>query len=202
MGWQSAVTVQLQAGNTIINPNGTFVYSSAPALGNLIASVAPAAGTDPFGNSYVEGIAAYGHFGGDLVSLQLGTGNFGGTPTPAFFTHDNDSPAFSDPMFGGTGTGGGTDAILWSGAATAGSTGSGIEAQDSTGSGVPNGQVSIIGGLCVVQGALQVDGSLTVGGSSNTGEGASDASILTTSGNFNGGTLTSHNHSIGHTHPF
>jgi hypothetical protein len=115
----------------------------------------------------VEGIAAYGHFGGDLISLQLGTGSFGGTPTPAFFTHDKDSPAFSDPMFGGTGTGGGTDAILWSGAATAGSTGCGIQASDSTGSGVPNGEVAVIGGVCAVQ------GNLTVGGSNLLSSGAS-----------------------------
>jgi hypothetical protein len=57
--WQTTVTVQLQAGNTIINPNGTFVYSGNPGTGNLIASVTPAAGTDNFGNHYLEGVASY-----------------------------------------------------------------------------------------------------------------------------------------------
>jgi hypothetical protein len=59
MPWQTAVTVQLQAGNTIINPNGTFVYSGNPGTGNLIASVAPAAGTDNFGNNYLAGTSTY-----------------------------------------------------------------------------------------------------------------------------------------------
>jgi hypothetical protein len=40
MGWQTEVVVQLFAGNTIINPNGQFVYNaSGPGAGNLIYSV-------------------------------------------------------------------------------------------------------------------------------------------------------------------
>lgn len=40
--------------------DGVFVYSGAPpAAGNLIASIAPAAGTDPYGNHYVAGDASY-----------------------------------------------------------------------------------------------------------------------------------------------
>lgn len=39
---------------------GVFVYSSAPpAFGNLIASVAGAAGTDPSGNAYLQGTSSY-----------------------------------------------------------------------------------------------------------------------------------------------
>lgn len=45
------------AGDTIINSAGIFVYSSTPALGNLIASIAPVAGTDSFGNVYAAGVA-------------------------------------------------------------------------------------------------------------------------------------------------
>jgi len=37
---------------------GLFVYSGAPATGNLIASVAAAAGTDPYGNTYPGGISS------------------------------------------------------------------------------------------------------------------------------------------------
>jgi len=39
---------------------GVFVYSPVPGPGNLVASVASAAGTDPYGNSYVEGFGTYG----------------------------------------------------------------------------------------------------------------------------------------------
>ena len=43
----------------IINTSGAFFYSSAPASGNLIASIASASGTDGFGNSYNAGITSY-----------------------------------------------------------------------------------------------------------------------------------------------
>jgi hypothetical protein len=59
VGWQTAVAIQLQAGNTIINASGDFIYSSSPATGNLVASVAPAGGTDQFGNNFVAGHATY-----------------------------------------------------------------------------------------------------------------------------------------------
>jgi hypothetical protein len=39
----------------IINTSGIFMYSGTPANGNLIVSIAPAAGTDAFGNVYVKG---------------------------------------------------------------------------------------------------------------------------------------------------
>lgn len=38
---------------------GLFVYSPAPGPGNLIASIAAQAGTDPFGNAYRAGITSY-----------------------------------------------------------------------------------------------------------------------------------------------
>lgn len=41
----------------IINTSGIFFYNGAPAAGNLIASFAPSAGTDEFGNSWTPGIA-------------------------------------------------------------------------------------------------------------------------------------------------
>lgn len=42
-----------------VNANGAFFYDGTPALGNLIASIAPQAGADEFGNLYMQGIAAY-----------------------------------------------------------------------------------------------------------------------------------------------
>jgi hypothetical protein len=44
----------------IINSSGAFFYSGTPALGNLIASITQAAGTDAFGNAYYTGFCAYG----------------------------------------------------------------------------------------------------------------------------------------------
>lgn len=40
----------------IINPAGIFIYSGPPAAGNLIVSIAPAAGVDGFTNPYPQGI--------------------------------------------------------------------------------------------------------------------------------------------------
>jgi len=45
----------------IAGPNGQLlVYNGTPANGNLIASIAGAAGTDQFGNAYKAGITEYG----------------------------------------------------------------------------------------------------------------------------------------------
>jgi hypothetical protein len=41
----------------IINSDGIFQYSGTPATGNLVGSWAPAAGTDPFGNAFPQGIS-------------------------------------------------------------------------------------------------------------------------------------------------
>jgi hypothetical protein len=51
---------QLNAGNTIVNTAGIFTYSAFPPAANtLIASTAPAAGTDAVGNAYLEGTFVY-----------------------------------------------------------------------------------------------------------------------------------------------
>jgi hypothetical protein len=52
-------TGQFNAGNTIINVNGIFQYSSTPAANNLIHSSAQSAGTDGFSNAYLQGDATY-----------------------------------------------------------------------------------------------------------------------------------------------
>jgi len=60
-GIQPGVTnrfVTLYAGNTIINPNGVFIYSGTPGVGDLIASMTHAS-TDPFGNHTIAGVASY-----------------------------------------------------------------------------------------------------------------------------------------------
>lgn len=50
----------------IINPSGVFVYNGTPAFGNLIYSQTGAAGTDEFGNAYLQGSTTY-QFG---IALQ------------------------------------------------------------------------------------------------------------------------------------
>jgi hypothetical protein len=58
--------------------SGVFVYSPAPGPGNLIASVAAQAGTDPYGNAYVGGITSYSGSStwaaltGAVLNLQTG----------------------------------------------------------------------------------------------------------------------------------
>ena len=176
MGWQTEAVVQLIAGDTIINPSGAFTYSAAPGSGDLIASITPAAGTDSFGNQYLEGITTYG----STTATQLLNGFI------SFYT--------------GSLSGG------WSLAATQQFSAFGI-IQLSGGLLTANNTVDDGSGNASVSGALSVTGqasvgSLVVNGSGNTGDPSVDATIVTTSGNFNGGTLTSHNHSYGHTHPF
>jgi len=51
--------------------SGVFVYSPKPGSGNLIASVAAAAGTDPYGNVYQAGVFSY--LGGGFAGLASGT---------------------------------------------------------------------------------------------------------------------------------
>ena len=85
MGWESNVFPLLIAGNTIvINASGEFVYNGAPALGNLIASIANSNGVDAFGNRYYNGIISYNPSGGAIATtvaeltaggIRIGTGN-------------------------------------------------------------------------------------------------------------------------------
>jgi len=66
-----AGTGTFEAGDTIINASGTFVYSSTPGTGNLVQSLAPANGTDAFGNYYLAGAATYG---GGFAAVLTGGG--------------------------------------------------------------------------------------------------------------------------------
>lgn len=58
MGWQNVVAEIFRAGNqVVINRQGFFIYNGPPALGNLIVSAAPAAGIDPKGNAFPQGLS-------------------------------------------------------------------------------------------------------------------------------------------------
>lgn len=49
------------------NSSGSFLYNGTPAAGNLIVSMAPAAGTDAHGNTYPQGLAVNGTTGGTVT---------------------------------------------------------------------------------------------------------------------------------------
>jgi hypothetical protein len=60
--------------NFIINSSGSFFYSGTPALGNLIASITNAGGTDAKGNIYFGGITSYDPSFTPKTVAQLFTG--------------------------------------------------------------------------------------------------------------------------------
>lgn len=82
MGWNSlAVLAQLVI---IEGPDdGLFVYDGTPAKGNLIASVASAAGTDDLGNPYVKGFGTYASATGAVSQLEGGALKVGDTADAA-----------------------------------------------------------------------------------------------------------------------
>lgn len=83
MGWQTSVIPLLIAGNTVvINSSGAFFYNGVPALGNLLVSIAPTGGTDPYGNVYKSGFfVATGQFqAGNMIVNSTGLFIYSGTP--------------------------------------------------------------------------------------------------------------------------
>lgn len=83
MGWQSFIAVIFQAGNTIIlNPSGFFVYNGKPGAGNLVATITPTSGTDPFGNTYQADSTVYGP-NGSYIEITS-TGGLVGGPAVLF----------------------------------------------------------------------------------------------------------------------
>jgi hypothetical protein len=183
---------------------GVFVYAAGaiPGPGTGPIDSLTNQTTDPFGNPTLAGVAAYTTLG----VVQLGLGSFGGTPAAGLFTHNQGSPANSDPFIGGTSaTSSSCSAVLYSGNTTAASVGSGIEAQDSVTSGIASGTVNVVAGQLQFQGAAfyngttltvqnaTVTGTLTVGGSTSTGtSGLPDGTIHGTSGGASAGTAHTH----------
>lgn len=64
--------------NNVIIRNGQVVsgtelfYSGTPALGNLTGSISATAGTDTFGNQYLEGFTSYDRTRNDYMSMRAG----------------------------------------------------------------------------------------------------------------------------------
>ena len=141
-GVTPGVSGQVVATRVIIIGSGgeLLVYSPTAAAGNLVASVAGAAGTDSFGNSFPEGIAAYVTVSGDTYYIQLGQGSFFGTPAGGIFIHDQTSPPANDPNVLGIATAAGGGSLLLS---SGGGTQSGIQISDATASGTTAGQITL-----------------------------------------------------------
>src|SRR5258708_7022195 len=59
MKWQNQNVFPLLIINAWGTFTGLFVYSPAPGAGNLVDSVAAAAGTDPYSNAYLAGMVNY-----------------------------------------------------------------------------------------------------------------------------------------------
>lgn len=86
-GFPDVVATVFRAAGFVVNQSGAFFYSGTPANGNLIVSIAPAAGTDPYGNSYPQGlsvtlgaISGSTFSGTDFVINSSGAFFYGGTP--------------------------------------------------------------------------------------------------------------------------
>jgi hypothetical protein len=82
--------------SVIINNKGEFVYSGAPALGNLIASIAGAAGTDAFSNAFAKGFQT-----GDTIINTSGIFVYSGTPAAGNLELSITAATGTDP-FGNT----------------------------------------------------------------------------------------------------
>lgn len=57
----------------IMNAAGAFFYSGTPAAGNLIVAIAPASGTDAFGNAYTGpgiSVSAPGAGGKNIIQVR------------------------------------------------------------------------------------------------------------------------------------
>ncbi len=186
-----------------LNSSGAFFYSGTPALGNLIISIAPAAGTDAHGNPYVSGLAAYTAIAGTTYAVQLGEATVNGSPTPGLFLDNQGaSPPNASPVYSfGNASSSGTGAIMYSGKAGAGSGASYIECADSTLSGTGGGEIVINAGQVTINGTVIINGSAdtasagltdgTINGSSSSA-GLPNGTISGTSGGASAGTAHTH----------
>ena len=170
----------------IINAAGAFFYSSAPALGNLVASIASTGGTDGFGNTYQANITAYS--GSSYVQMGEAIINFfasGMYQTQQLLALGNAIFQVASGLQSNTDTE--ANIGLLSAAANSGSSAITLEAA----------LVTALSNM-LVSGNLTVDGSiataaLTVNGSSDTSTtGLPNGTISGTSGGASAGTAHTH----------
>jgi hypothetical protein len=197
IGTQPGVTGGVIVANRviIIGPGGELlVYSPVAGAGNLIASITGTAGTDSYGNTFVEGVAAYAAISGTVFALQLGTTSIGA----GFFASNLTSPAAAPPAFGAGEVGpAGCIAVMYSGLSAGGSTAAEIQVLDSVAAGVANG------GIALVAGSIVINGTVSINGSSDTGTGSNGGVTSGPSGTVNAFPAAgpNHTHAEAHTHP-
>ncbi len=88
-------------GGTVVSGTALY-YSGTPALGNLVLSISPAAGIDPYGNAYPAGIAA-GMPGGPQMLLSTSAGAASLQMPTSNVDEQNASEIFAQAFSGSTG---------------------------------------------------------------------------------------------------
>ncbi len=86
---------------TKLTKQGFFIYSGAPALGNLVYSITAAAGVDPYGNAFRAEATDYSA-GGQIVQIAAGTILFsaGGVTTDGFIQDLGGTAQWFSSQFG------------------------------------------------------------------------------------------------------
>ena len=126
--------------------DGMFFYADtgSASQGALVVSIANAAGTDPFGTSYVQGVVEYVKGSdGNTYALQLGTAS----SSVALFLNNITTPPLIPPalsLIQASPSGCGVE--ITSGKSVVASVSSGVIVEDSTISTIANGLVSLIAG--------------------------------------------------------
>jgi hypothetical protein len=140
--WSNQVVslIVIQAGGGF---TGVFVYSPTPGTGNLVISIAAQTGTDPYGNSYPEGFAAFMTPVSDKI--QAAFGNVPSFSRAGLTLTDLTSAPHLPAAFMGGAASGGSAAILTSGFSTSSSEGGQLTLSDSTQTGESDGQAQIQG---------------------------------------------------------
>lgn len=136
MGWSNQLVSLIVLEESATGFSGIFGYSPVPGKGNLIFSVSAAAGTDQFGNEYVQGVAAY--VGNDVMSMGEQDG------LPGFFIQNLASAAATPPFIvAGPLTATQSELSISSGNGSATATAATLALLDSVASGFSNGQIQL-----------------------------------------------------------
>jgi hypothetical protein len=149
-GFPLTVATVFQAGNTIINSSGDFVYSAAPAAGDLVASIAGASGTDPYTNAYLAGIVSYGAITNQAAAFNGTYAVEAGVVLNAgmgIAVRNQTTPSASDPSLSVIqGGASGISVTLASGIGQVGGTSAAVSVNDSLFTGITDGVIDLNAG--------------------------------------------------------
>ena len=156
--------------------SGFFAYSPAPGAGNLIASIAAAGGTDPYGNHYQPGFVTYSgpNFWDQLLAGQLNFHVTAGQPTPASVA-SNVAGAIAITS-GSAGIGDNQGEVLIESAQANDGTNRLIEllADQLL---MPVLVLAVAGGIITINNSLVISSNLTVNGTTITGSSVTSVSV-------------------------